>query len=78
MKPKIKINYLMVKVLCLWLFCFNYFGVVAQKDPSSTFRNPVLGGDYPDPSILRDGDDYYMVHSSFEYYPACWFGILLI
>lgn len=70
MKPKIKINYLMVKVLFFWLFCFNYFGVVAQKDPSSTFRNPVLGGDYPDPSILRDGDDYYMVHSSFEYYPG--------
>ena len=60
----------MVKALFLWLFCFSYFGVVAQKDLSSTFRNPVLGGDYPDPSILRDGDDYYMVHSSFEYYPG--------
>lgn len=25
-----------------------------------TFINPVLGGDYPDPSIIRDGDDFYM------------------
>ena len=34
------------------------------------YTNPVFAGDYPDPSILRDGDDYYMVHSSFEYYPG--------
>src|ERR1035437_1927026 len=34
------------------------------------FMNPVFAGDYPDPSIIRDGDTYYMVHSSFEYYPG--------
>lgn len=34
------------------------------------FQNPVLGGDYPDPSILRNGKDYYLTHSSFEYYPG--------
>ncbi len=34
------------------------------------YLNPVLGGDYPDPSIVRDGKDYYMTHSSFEYYPG--------
>ena len=34
------------------------------------FLNPVFAGDYPDPSILRDGDNYYIVHSSFEYYPG--------
>ncbi|MDR1645813.1 MAG: family 43 glycosylhydrolase [Tannerellaceae bacterium] len=27
-------------------------------------------GDYPDPSILRDGENYYVVHSSFEYSPG--------
>ncbi|KAJ3340533.1 hypothetical protein HDU93_006826 [Gonapodya sp. JEL0774] len=27
-------------------------------------------GDHPDPSILKDGDDYYMVHSSFDVYPG--------
>lgn len=37
---------------------------------SGFYENPVLAGDHPDPSILRDGDDYYMVHSSFEYYPG--------
>jgi xylan 1,4-beta-xylosidase len=34
------------------------------------FLNPIFAGDYPDPSILRDGNDYYIVHSSFEYYPG--------
>ena len=33
-------------------------------------KNPVLGGDYPDPSVLRVGEDFYMTHSSFEYYPG--------
>jgi len=37
---------------------------------SGFYKDPVLAGDHPDPSILRDGEDYYMVHSSFEYYPG--------
>ncbi|HHE72603.1 MAG TPA: glycoside hydrolase family 43 protein, partial [Chloroflexi bacterium] len=35
-----------------------------------TFRNPILSGFYPDPSICRVGDDYYLVNSSFEYFPG--------
>lgn len=34
------------------------------------FLNPILAGDHPDPSILRDGDDYYMTFSSFDAYPG--------
>ena len=26
-----------------------------------TYLNPLLYGEYPDPSILKDGKDYYMV-----------------
>ncbi|HEX2394193.1 MAG TPA: family 43 glycosylhydrolase [Bacteroidales bacterium] len=37
---------------------------------SDYYLNPIFAGDYPDPSILRDGEDYYIVHSSFEYYPG--------
>ena len=33
-------------------------------------RNPLLPGFYPDPSICRVGDDFYMVTSSFSYYPG--------
>ncbi len=30
----------------------------------------ILSGDYPDPTILREGDTYYMTHSSFLYRPG--------
>jgi beta-xylosidase len=36
----------------------------------NSYENPVLGGDYPDPSVFREGNDYYMTHSSFNYYPG--------
>lgn len=35
-----------------------------------TFRNPILPGFYPDPSVCRVADDYYLVNSSFEYFPG--------
>ena len=34
------------------------------------YLNPIMAGDHPDPSILKDGDDYYMTFSSFESYPG--------
>jgi len=33
-------------------------------------RNPVIPGFFPDPSIVRVDDDFYIVNSSFEYFPA--------
>lgn len=37
---------------------------------SITLQNPLLPGFYPDPSICRVEDDFYMVTSSFSYYPG--------
>jgi alpha-N-arabinofuranosidase len=34
------------------------------------FRNPILAGFYPDPSICRVAGDYYLATSSFEYFPG--------
>lgn len=34
------------------------------------YINPVISGFYPDPSICRVGDDFYLVNSSFEYFPG--------
>src|SRR5450432_1432046 len=34
------------------------------------YANPVIAGFYPDPSICRAGNDYYLVTSSFEYFPG--------
>lgn len=30
----------------------------------------IFAGDHPDPSVLKDGGDYYMTHSSFDAYPG--------
>jgi len=43
--------------------------VLAQAGPS-TYRNPILGGDHPDASPIRLGDDFYLTHSSFDYAPG--------
>jgi xylan 1,4-beta-xylosidase len=42
--------------------------IADQGDGS--FLNPVLAGDHPDPSVLKDGDDYYLTLSSFDAYPG--------
>jgi xylan 1,4-beta-xylosidase len=34
------------------------------------YNNPIISGFYPDPSICRVGADYYLVTSSFEYFPG--------
>ena len=34
------------------------------------YLNPIMTGDHPDPTILRDGDDYYMTFSGFKSDPA--------
>ncbi len=34
------------------------------------YLNPIMPGDHPDPSVVKDGDDYYMTFSSFEAYPG--------
>lgn len=35
-----------------------------------TLPNPLIAGFNPDPSVVRAGDDYYLVTSSFEYLPG--------
>ncbi|MEO8616749.1 MAG: glycoside hydrolase family 43 protein [Luteolibacter sp.] len=52
---------------------FEYSG----KDPSwesgpgtGKYHNPILAGFYPDPSISRVGDDFYLANSSFAYFPG--------
>lgn len=37
---------------------------------SATFANPIIPGFHPDPSICRVGTDYYLVTSSFAYFPG--------
>jgi len=38
--------------------------------PPGEYRNPVLTGFYPDPAVTRVGDRYYLVNSTFAYFPG--------
>jgi alpha-N-arabinofuranosidase len=52
---------------------FEYTGddaVATAPLPAGSYRNPILAGFYPDPSICRVGEDYYLVNSSFSYFPG--------
>jgi len=57
-------------LIFLFFFAEAQYQTASNSKGENYFINPVFAGDYPDPSILRDGNDYYIVHSSFEYYPG--------
>jgi Beta-xylosidase len=65
----LKQNFIFMKTHFLVLF-LTFILAVSCNSNSGTYDNPVLGGDYPDPTILRDGNDFYLTHSSFDYYPG--------
>jgi xylan 1,4-beta-xylosidase len=53
---------------------FKYEGKDARFDqdidPYGQFLNPIIAGFYPDPSICRKEDTYYLVNSSFGFFPG--------
>lgn len=51
---------------------FRYAGhaMESAKPGPGEYRNPILSGYYPDPSVTRVGDDYYLVLSSFAHSPG--------
>ncbi len=42
----------------------------ADMNPATQYFNPILAGYSPDPSICRKGDTYYLVNSSFSFFPG--------
>ena len=50
--------------------CIGVLLAVMLSANAQTYVNPILGGDYPDPTIMREGKDYYMTHSAFDYQPG--------
>ena len=49
----------------LWMLMLVCLPVSAQE-----YRNPVIPGYHPDPSVCRVGDTFYLVNSSFQYFPG--------
>ena len=65
--------------LCAWAqdATFSYFKYTGndtrfdkQYAPTSQYLNPILAGFYPDPSFCRVGDKFYLVNSSFSFFPG--------
>ncbi|MDR0682527.1 MAG: glycoside hydrolase family 43 protein [Dysgonamonadaceae bacterium] len=46
------------------------FSVCVSMHAQTGYKNPVIRGFNPDPSICRVEDDFYLVTSSFEYFPG--------
>lgn len=42
----------------------------ANQPAPDQYRNPILQGFYPDPSVTRVGKDFYLVTSTFSYFPG--------
>ncbi|MEK6481389.1 glycoside hydrolase family 43 protein [Catalinimonas sp. 4WD22] len=42
----------------------------ATEDENPTYQNPILAGFYPDPTICKAGDKFYMTNSTFSYFPG--------
>lgn len=53
--------------ISFFLLCLSFYGVAQNPD---TYTNPILHADYSDPDVIRVGDDYYMIASSFNCVPG--------
>lgn len=56
---------------------FSYFAYEGHDsrfdkpaDRTKEFTNPIVSGYYPDPALTRKGDTYYLVNSSFGFFPG--------
>ena len=65
-----KRSIIIMLLIQLSYFTYGQFQTGVNKKGIDYYINPIFAGDYADPSLLRDGNDYYIVHSSFEYYPG--------
>lgn len=70
-------RYLLTCVALMWVTCLfaqqvNPNPWVMSRDTTAkvTYRNPVITGFYSDPSVCRVGNDYYLITSTFEFFPG--------
>jgi alpha-N-arabinofuranosidase len=57
-------------VIAVIVLLFPFHSAVSQAQINAGFDEPVIAGMAPDPSVCRVGDDYYLVTSTFEYFPG--------
>jgi xylan 1,4-beta-xylosidase len=56
-------------ISAMFLVGFALLGSRAMSQ-TTTLVNPILTGFYPDPSVVKVGSDYYLVNSTFSYFPG--------
>lgn len=61
-------NFKKIKSLLIALVLLSVFQLQGCVKPS--YKNPIITGMNPDPSIVRVDDTYYLVTSTFEYFPG--------
>jgi len=57
------------KIIAAFLVCSLLTGINSFAQ-TTTLVNPILTGFYPDPSIVQVGSDYYLINSTFSYFPG--------
>lgn len=48
----------------------NPFQALPNPNAPVTYHNPIIPGFHSDPSVCRVGDDYYLITSTFQYFPG--------
>jgi len=68
-------NHLLNNILIACIFLF--FNCKEKNEAKNSFlnneleiKNPILKGFYPDPSIVKVENDYFLVNSTFSYFPG--------
>lgn len=60
----------MKKILLLPFVVSFLLSPLVSKAQTTTVVNPILTGFYPDPSIVKVDTDYYLINSTFSYFPG--------
>ena len=63
-------NFLLTMALSGSLLSANAQQVWTPDNGDGTFTNPLMWGDWPDPDIIRVGNEFYMVSTSMHYVPG--------
>jgi beta-xylosidase len=59
-----------IKIVALLYFAMIWGNVCYAGNPTDSARNPIIWADFPDPSVIRVGDTYYMSNTTMHMCPG--------
>ena len=69
-KEEFGVIFLLVFAMFFFKPTINAQSTITSDNGDNTFTNPLINLDFPDPDIIRVGDDYYMASSTFTTFPG--------